>query len=808
MERDILETAPSVALLDEPWKRNLNPQLDSRLTGPRGDWWWTGKPPVAGICPGVDAQGRITSLPQVGTDAGRAALREYFDNTWTLTELLFSALQGSEAFFRPPYHHLRHPMIFYYAHPAVFYANKLRVAGLVEAAIEPEFEQIFETGVDEMTWDDMSKNTMLWPDILAVHAYRKQVYQQVSRLIDEHPVFEGPLSIDSPGWALVMGFEHARIHIETSSVLMRELPLGLLRRPEALPGLFPADRSRAQNEQPEPERDFPKLAWRAVEAGSVQLGKARDWPSFGWDNEYGSRDCRVRPFRATTQLISNGAFHAFVASGAYQAERYWTPTGWAWRRFRHSKWPSFWVPDGPAGLHRYRLRTLFETIPMPWDWPVEVNLHEARAFSAWRSEIDAAALPYRMLTEAEHARLRDERCHDLQAGRARDAVMTSSGRELRARANLNLAYTSPSPVDAQPANSQGFHDVFGNVWQWMEDDFNPLEGFKVHTLYDDFSSPCFDGKHTMLLGGSYMSTGDEASIWARFHFRPHFFQHAGFRLACSDDGDPRCDAVDLSAEGGHADVYESRELLDQYLCLHYGAPEEQMPYAFGPREATDFPARCARLVIEAAHRAGISGGRALDVGCAVGRASFELARHFDEVLGVDLSGSFIQSAQQLRAEGSMEFQLRIEGELTAGRRAVIDPAIERQRVQFRQADACSLPPELVGYDAVLLANLLCRLPSPMACLGRMAGVRGLVRPGGLLVTISPFTWMEAFTPREVWLGGRLVDGQALRSSDGLKAALGEDFELLEELPVPLVIREHCRKFQYIVSHGCVWQRKS
>ena len=32
-------------------------------------------------------------------------------------------------------------------------------------------------------------------------------------------------------------------------------------------------------------------------------------------------------------------------------------------------------------------------------------------------------------------------------------------------------------------------------------------------------------------GGSWVSTGDEASRFARFAFRRHFFQHVGFRLA-------------------------------------------------------------------------------------------------------------------------------------------------------------------------------------------------------------------------------------------------------------------------------------
>jgi hypothetical protein len=41
------------------------------------------------------------------------------------------AAPGEEAFFRPPWHKLPHPLVFYYAHPAVLYVNKLRVAGLI-----------------------------------------------------------------------------------------------------------------------------------------------------------------------------------------------------------------------------------------------------------------------------------------------------------------------------------------------------------------------------------------------------------------------------------------------------------------------------------------------------------------------------------------------------------------------------------------------------------------------------------------------------------------------------------------------------
>jgi hypothetical protein len=54
-------------------------------------------------------------------------------------------------------------MIFYYGHPAALYVNKLRVAGLLDKPVNEYFEHIFETGVDEMAWDDLSKNDMEWP---------------------------------------------------------------------------------------------------------------------------------------------------------------------------------------------------------------------------------------------------------------------------------------------------------------------------------------------------------------------------------------------------------------------------------------------------------------------------------------------------------------------------------------------------------------------------------------------------------------------------------------------------------------------
>jgi formylglycine-generating enzyme required for sulfatase activity len=67
-----------------------------------------------------------------------------------------------------------------------------------------------------------------------------------------------------------------------------------------------------------------------------------------------------------------------------------------------------------------------------------------------------------------------------------------------AGANFQLAYGSQSPVTALPPSEVGFHDVFGNAWEWAEDHFAAFHGFKVHPYYEDFSSPCFGGLHHMV----------------------------------------------------------------------------------------------------------------------------------------------------------------------------------------------------------------------------------------------------------------------------------------------------------------------
>ncbi|KAJ1455435.1 C-type lectin protein [Pelagophyceae sp. CCMP2097] len=784
------------------------------------------KQPRTGIAPrdapGYDAATRtLGSVAQPRLDGSRQAVVDYFENGWSLTELLFTSVR-EDAFYRKPLHGLRHPLIFYYGHTACLAVNKLRVAGLLTAPVNAHFENLFEQGVDEMRWDDVNQSAGVWPEFQQVVEYREQVRDVMLDVIHanlpEHSAACKDYSTESEAmWAITMICEHERIHIETSSVLIRELPLEFVSRPAEWPRDHASAAEAAAKERAEP-RFVP------VACGRVALGKLRSEPSYGWDNEYGARAVDVPAFEATESFVTNAEFLEFVKAGGYADDALWSPEGWGWRSFRNTRHPHFWVPRGPAGYHDYALRLPFEeTAALPPRLPAEVNVHEAEAFANWLARKHGRA--YRLPTEAEHHRLRQvsPKVPALGAadannanGCADDTGARLSSAELRAlNVNVNLAWGSPSAaLDAW--GSSPFKSVAGSCSEWCLDTFAALPGFSAHPFYDDFSSPCFDGKHHVIVGGSFASTGNEASKFARFHFRPHFHQHAGFRVAVSEQDPPELTshgapppyadgwtpskfAKKLVDDEG-APKYEGAAQLASYLDLHVvrggvSVPRPELEHA------TRFPERCAHKLIAASN--GRTGLRALDVGCAVGGSTFELARSpaFASAVGIDYSAQFVDVAEKLRVGGAIAYQPVHEGSSTSSEVRVEDAAALAGSVSFAHMDACAIDVEKLGgpFDAVLAANLLCRLPDPRAFL---ASLPGLVNQHGHVFIVSPFSWMEQYTAKDKWLCDSTTS-----SADALTREMVQlGFELVEAEDMPLVIKDHSRKFQYIVSHGQLFRK--
>lgn len=150
----------------------------------------------------------------------REEVLEYFLCTFNRYELLFETLTCKKAYFEKSIP-LRHPLIFYLGHTATFFINKLLLAGLVPERVNPQYESLFAVGVDEMSWDDLNDIHYAWPSVDEVMAYRGKVRNIVEEAI-RSAAFALPINWNNPWWVIVMCIEHERIHLETSSVLIRQ----------------------------------------------------------------------------------------------------------------------------------------------------------------------------------------------------------------------------------------------------------------------------------------------------------------------------------------------------------------------------------------------------------------------------------------------------------------------------------------------------------------------------------------------------------------------------------------------------------
>jgi hypothetical protein len=163
--------------------------------------------------------------------ATRDEVMAYFHNVWRLTDTLFDALKDDSVFYMKP-DNLRRPLIFYFAHPATLYINKLHLVGVVGTSapflwvfplcvrpvgavvcvvplivylvwlvsggcvwaflpnsaklklrvpadnVDPFLQKLFETGVDEMSWDDMDElqnDNFPWPSVAEAQDFRNRV---------------------------------------------------------------------------------------------------------------------------------------------------------------------------------------------------------------------------------------------------------------------------------------------------------------------------------------------------------------------------------------------------------------------------------------------------------------------------------------------------------------------------------------------------------------------------------------------------------------------------------------------------------
>jgi 5-histidylcysteine sulfoxide synthase len=440
------------------------------------------------------------SHPPKLDNCDRQSLLDYLEDAWRLEDNLMKSLVGDQTFYLNP-DPMRNPLIFYLGHSANFYINKLICVELLAENLNPQYTKLFGVGVDPENPQALSQsNSQLnWPEVSQVWLYREKVHEIVLETIKHTPI-DLPIHQDHPLWAVMMAIEHQRIHVETSSVLIRQLPVAQVK--------CPANWKYAPT-----NTNIPYNKMIEVVGGKVEIGKSGNSSTYGWDIEYGVGQVEVPSFLASQYLVTNADFWEFVKLGGYTNQAYWDEPSWLWKTEHDITHPKFWIPSNGS----YKYRAMFDELELPLDWPVEVNHYEAMAYCRWSGERS------RLMSEPEW--------HLANFG-AKNCQNNHEDDDSTNNYNLNLQFGSPTPVGLlnTAKSCSGLYDLRGNVWELLKDHLQPLSGFQPHPLYLDNSAPFCDTKHNMLLGGAWITNGTEALTHYRNWFRPHIYQHAGFRI--------------------------------------------------------------------------------------------------------------------------------------------------------------------------------------------------------------------------------------------------------------------------------------
>lgn len=184
--------------------------------------------------------------------------------------------------------------------------------------------------------------------------------------------------------------------------------------------------------------------------------------------------------------------------------------------------------------------------------------------------------------------------------------------------------------------------------------------------------------------------------------------------------------------------YNTPGMLSSYLWSHYSD-------LFEDPQATD------AYRIWASHLRNIN-GYALDIGCAVGRLSFELSKSNTHVIGIDTSISFIRKARELLKARELTFDLIIEGLITEERSCTFDGQWNFDRIDFLVADALALPFPRSMFSTVTSVNILEKVSSPI---DHLIDINRVLREENAMFMFSdPFSWDESVSHPESWLGGK------------------------------------------------------
>jgi iron(II)-dependent oxidoreductase len=386
------------------------------------------------------------------------------------TDALFQLLASGAIYDRPIPE--RHRLIFYLGHLEAFDWNQIGRNHLGLTSFHPEFDKLFEFGIDPPPGQAPQDRPEDWPSVAEIQNYNHRVRARLDEVIDH-----------APRDLVQMAIEHRQMHAETFAYLLHQLPY---------------------------ERKVNGNGTGVVSVGKVAGSELIDLPAgvatlgqrageFGWDNEFDSHAVFVPAFAISKYKVTNGEYLQFVKQGA--------------------KAPHFWVQrDGQWFFHG-----MFAETPLALDQPVWATHEEAVAYARWRG----LELP----TEAQFHRA----AYGTDTGEERPFPWGDKAPAAE-NGNFDSHAWDPQSVLAYSAGDSAFgvSQLVGNGWEWTATPFEPFAGFTPAPTYLTYSQNFFDGEHFVMKGGSPRTAAGLLRRSFRNWFRPNYpYVYAGFHLVAN-----------------------------------------------------------------------------------------------------------------------------------------------------------------------------------------------------------------------------------------------------------------------------------
>ncbi|EFX04429.1 duf323 domain containing protein [Grosmannia clavigera kw1407] len=469
-------------------------------------------------------------LPSIYAKTALPSLEDW-EATWAAWDTVTRRMLPDEGLLDKPIK-LRNACIFYLGHSPTFLDIQLNKT-IGGTPTEPaSYASIFERGIDPDVDNpelchSHSEIPDEWPPLNDILAYQSRVRERLRGIY-------GPGNGSNPSHAHIprpvaqaiwAGFEHDLMHLETLLYMMlqsdKTLPPPNVPRPDFAELAEKAHAARVPNQ------------WFNVPAQDISIGL--DDPEngteltrhFGWDNEKPVRRIHVGAFQAKGRSITNEETNGHT-NGHANGHANGHTNGHQIGQVNGAGQSAATLPLPASFLQGMAVRTVFGPVPLELalDWPVFASYDELSACAAWMGGRIPTFEEARSIYEHVD-RLRKKKEKNQNSSRAVPAVnghLSLNGvKETPPQAangnggagassdslfidlegaNVGLKHWHPMPVTANGGRLGGQSEM-GGVWEWTSSPLHRHAGFEPMKLYPAYTADFFDGKHNIVLGGSW-----------------------------------------------------------------------------------------------------------------------------------------------------------------------------------------------------------------------------------------------------------------------------------------------------------------